>query len=126
MIPTHSRLPEKGKLDVRASSKNVAFLTSTETTPAVPLGRTASGALPARWDEVALLRFPRLGSGTLTPEVIVTSAYLDHGRIRLEINVDSTVFGSPIIASNGIIGVVQDESSGIAWSEIAESVKSSE
>lgn len=126
MIPTHSRLPQKAKLDVRASSKNITFLTSSEAAPAIPSARIATGALPARWDAVALLRFPRLSSGTLTPEVILTSAYLDHGRIRLEIKVDSTVFGSPIIASSGIIGMVQDESSGIAWTEIAEGVQRSE
>jgi hypothetical protein len=72
---------------------------------------------------VALLRFPRIGSDKLTPEVILTSAYLDHGRIHLGVKIDSTVFGSPIIAPDGIIGMVQDESSGIAWSGIADSVK---
>jgi hypothetical protein len=125
MIPTHSRLPQKGTLDVRASSKNITFLTATEALPAVASAKIASDPLPARWDTVALLRFPRLGSGTLTPEVILTSAYLDHGRIRLEVSVDSTVFGSPIIASNGIIGMVQDESSGIPLNGVTESIKSS-
>lgn len=126
MFLTHSRLPQKGKLDVRASSKNISFLTATETLPAIPLPRIASGPLPASWDSVALLRFPRLGSGTLTPEVILTSAYLDNGRIRFGVNVDSTVFGSPIIAPNGIIGMVQDESSGLPWSGIAANMKRSE
>lgn len=126
MIPTNSRLPQKGRLDVRASSRNIAFLTATEALPAVPSARIVSDPLPSRWDAVALLRFPRLGSGTLTPEVILTSAYLDNGRIRLAVNVDSTVFGSPIIAPNGIIGMVQDESSGIPLNGIAESKKGSE
>jgi hypothetical protein len=126
LILTHSRLPQKGKLDVRASSKNITFLTGTDALPAIPLARIAPGPLPTRWDSVALLRFPRLGSGTVTPEVILTSAYLDHGRIRLDVSVDSTVFGSPIIASDGIVGMVQDESSGIPWAGIAESIKSSE
>jgi hypothetical protein len=61
----------------------------------------------------------------VTPEVILTSAYLDHGRIRFEVSVDSTVLGSPIIASDGIVGMVQDESSGIPWTGIAGSMKSS-
>lgn len=125
MIPTHSRLPQKGKLDVRTSNSNITVLSSTEALPPVPPTKFAGDALPTHWDEVALLRFPRLGSGTLTPEVIVTSATLDHGRIRLAVNVDSTVFGSPIIAADGIIGMVQDESSGIPWSEIARTVKDS-
>ena len=55
----------------------------------------------------------------------MTSATLDRGRIRFAVNVDSTVFGSPIIAADGIIGMVQDESSGIPWSEIARTVKDS-
>jgi hypothetical protein len=126
MILTHSRLPQKRKLDVRASSKNATSLTLTEAAPAPASAAIASGPPPARWEAVALLRFPRLGSGTVTPEVILTPAYLDHGRIRFEVRVDSTVFGSPIIASYGIIGMVQDESSGIVWSEIAERPKSSE
>jgi hypothetical protein len=124
MIPTHSRLPQKGKLNVRASSRNITSLTTTEALPVIPSARIAPGPLATHWDAVALLRFPRLGSGTLTPEVILTSAYLDQGRIRFAVNVDSTVTGSPIIAPNGIIGIVQDESSGIAWNAIAESMKS--
>jgi hypothetical protein len=126
LILTHSRLPQKGKLDVRASSKNITFLIATDALPAIPLARIASGPLPARWDAVALLRFPRLGSDTLTPEVILTSAYLDHGRIRFDVSVDSTVLGSPIIASDGIVGMVQDESSGSPWAGIAEMMKSYE
>jgi hypothetical protein len=126
MIPTHSRLPQKGKLDVRTSSKNITFVTATEALPVNHLARIASSPLPARWDAVALLRFPRLGSGTLTPEVILTSAYLEHGRIRFEVSVDATVLGSPIIASDGIVGMVQDESSGIPWTGIAERMTSSE
>lgn len=125
IILTHSRLPQKGKLDVRASNSNITVLNSTAALPPVPRTKFADETLPVQWDEVALLRFPRLQSGTLTPEVIVTSASLDHGRIRLAINVDSTVFGSPIIAANGIIGMVQDESSGIPWNEIARSMKNS-
>jgi hypothetical protein len=126
MLLTHSRLPQKGKLNVRASSRNITFLKTTEALSAIPSARIAPLPLSARWDSVALLRFPRLGSGVLTPEVILTSAYLDNGRIRFAVNVDSTVFGSPIIAPNGIIGMVQDESSGIPWSGLAESMKSSE
>jgi hypothetical protein len=126
MIPTHSRLPQKGRLDVRTSSRNIAVLTATEALPAIPSARIASDPPPPRWDAVALLRFPRLGSGTLTPEVILTSAYLDNGRIRFAVNVDSSVFGSPIIAPNGIIGMVQDESSGIPLNGMAESMKRSE
>lgn len=126
MLLTHSRLPQKGKLDVRASSENISFLTATEALPEIPRAKIASDLHPARWDAVALLRFPRLGSGTLTPEVILTSAYLDNGRIRFAVNVDSTVFGSPIITPNGIIGMVQDQSSGLPWSGIAGNIKSSE
>jgi hypothetical protein len=120
----NSHLPQKGKLDVRASNNNVAFLKATETLPATPMPKIASSSVAAQWDTVALLRFPRLGSEKLTPEVILTSAYLDHGRIHLAIKVDSTVFGSPIIAPDGIIGMVQDESSGIPWSAIIGTLES--
>jgi len=126
MLLTHSRLPQKGKLNVRAGSRNITFLKTTEALSAIPSARIAPLPLAARWEAVALLRFPRLGSGALMPEVILTSAYLDNGRIRFAVNVDSTVLGSPIIAPNGIIGMVQDESSGIPWTGIAESMKSFE
>jgi len=126
MMLANSHLPQKAKVDVRAGSNNIAFLTATEALPDIPTLRIAPDPPATPWQSVALLRFPRLGSDKLTPEVILTSAYLDHGRIRLGVNVDSSVFGSPIIAPGGIVGMVQDESSGIPWSEIAGSMKSSE
>jgi hypothetical protein len=125
MLLSKSHLPQKGKLDVRATDSNVAFLKSSESLPSVPTPRTASGSTAEQWETVALLRFPRLATDKLIPEVILTSAYLDHGRIHLGVKVDSTVFGSPIIAPSGIVGMVQDESSGIAWSKIAESINTS-
>ena len=126
MILRQSRSLQKGQLDVRASNANIAFLSTTETLSNIPEIRIAPEALSTQWNSVALLRFPRLGRGTVTPEVIVTSAYLDHGRIHLGVHLDVSVFGSPIIAPNGVIGMVQDESSGIAWSGIAENMKKSE
>jgi len=126
MLLTQSRLPQKGKVDVRASSRNITSLTTAEAPPVIPSAKVAPRPLSTSWDAVALLRFPRLGSGTLTPEVILTSAYLDNGRIRFAVNVDSTVFGSPIIAPNGIIGMVQDQSSGIPLNGMVASMNSSE
>ena len=125
MLLNKSHLPQKGKLDVRANNNNIAFLQATDPLPAAPTPKTAPASAATQWETVALLRFPRLGSDKLTPEVILTSASLDHGRIRLGIKVDSTVFGSPIIAPDGIIGMVQDESTGVVWSAIAESMNPS-
>ena len=125
MLLNKSHLPQKGKLDVRANSSNVALLKAIDAFPAAPTPKTASGSAATQWETVALLRFPRLGSDKLAPEVILTSASLDHGRIRLGIKVDGSVFGSPIIAPDGIIGMVQDESTGIVWSAIAESMDQS-
>jgi hypothetical protein len=126
VIPGHSPSLHKANVALRASDANIAILAPTEFVPDIHEAKIAPEPLPLAWEWLALLRFPRLSSGTLIPEVILTSGHLDHGRIRLAINVDSTVFGSPIIASSGVIGMVQDESTGIFWSEIAKKLKSSD
>jgi len=37
--------------------------------------------------------------------------------------VDNSIFGSPIVAPGGVIGIVQDENSGVAWPEAAKVLK---
>ena len=123
MIPGDPHSLRKARIYVRSSDANVAFLTPNGSLPDSTPIKFAHDPLPAKWDSLALLRFPRLGSGTLAPEVILTSGYLDHGRIRLAVSVDSTVFGSPIVSPDGVVGMVQDESTGTAWNEIADRVR---
>ena len=118
MLLNNSHLPLKGTVDVRASNSNIGVLKISGSASATPVPKIAFDLSAGHWDTVALLRFPRLTSETLIPEVILTSATLDHGRIRLGVNVDSTVFGSPIIAPEGVIGMVQDESSGVTSNEV--------
>ncbi|HEY6968565.1 MAG TPA: hypothetical protein VJA94_05150 [Candidatus Angelobacter sp.] len=76
------------------------------------------------WESVALFRF-RGGarSSSADPELIVIPAKRSGDRIVLGELVDSSVFGSPIIAPEGVIGIVQDESSGVAWPEAARVLK---
>jgi hypothetical protein len=78
----------------------------------------------AEWDSVALFRF-RGGarSSSADPELIVIPARRDGDRIQLQELVDSSVFGSPIITPDGVVGIVQDESSGVAWPEAARVLK---
>jgi len=74
------------------------------------------------WDSVALFRFPG-GKHTSSPELIVIPAKRNGNRIELGELVDNSIFGSPIVAPEGVIGIVQNESSGVAWSEAARALR---
>jgi hypothetical protein len=45
-------------------------------------------------------------------EVVTLSARRDGDGIRLDRPVDGTIFGSPIVAPEGVLGLVQDEDTG--------------
>ena len=84
----------------------------------------AADSATTEWDSVALFRFrDGLRGNSADPELIIVPARRNGTRIELGELVDNSVFGSPIVASDGIIGIVQDQSSGLAWAEATRVLK---
>lgn len=84
----------------------------------------AADSTVAEWDSVALFRFrDGLRGDSAEPELIIMPAKRVGTRIELGELVDNSVFGSPIVTAEGIVGIVQDQSSGLAWAEATRVLK---
>jgi hypothetical protein len=109
---------QKISVEKRDSSSDLALLevvNSDRPFDALQIGDSPSATA---WDSVALFRFRGgLRNSSADPELIILPAKRTGSRIELEESVDSSVFGSPIVAPEGIVGIVQDENSGVAWPE---------
>jgi hypothetical protein len=115
---------QKINLEKRDSSSDLALLQITQPDSKLALLQTADHPSVTEWDSVAVFRFRDGVSGSSAePELIVVPAKRDGTRIQLGELVDSSAFGSPIVAPEGVIGIVQDQSSGVAWSEAARVLK---
>lgn len=89
-------------LTLRAAGSAHGFVTA----PEAVLGQSA-------WERVVVFRLRRAtASGDRTVEPLQLAAKRDGDSIRLEEPVDESVFGSPILAPEGVIGIVQDEWTG--------------
>jgi hypothetical protein len=85
---------------------------------------TADNSSATDWNSVALFRFrDGVQNSPANPELIVVSARRNGNRIELGELVDSSAFGSPIVAPEGVIGIVQNQNSGVAWPEAARVLK---
>jgi hypothetical protein len=73
----------------------------------------------ASWESVAVYRFP---GGTerkqLHPDLIFVPVAKENARLRLATSVDGSAWGAPLISPQGVIGVIQSESTGITWEDI--------
>jgi hypothetical protein len=98
----------------RASPTSLAVLTlrAPSTSPGLAVAPAAVVGQDA-WDQVAVFRH-RVdpASGAQRVETLQLGARREANGIRLTQPVDSAVFGSPIVAADGVIGLVQDEQSG--------------
>jgi hypothetical protein len=98
----------------KRASGNLALLHFTDATASgltlAPEAVTQNG----QWDRLAVFRL-RSGEGgrPAMPEVIYVAANRQKADIELADPVDASVFGSPIIAPEGVIGIVQDETEGM-------------
>ncbi|HLJ27766.1 MAG TPA: hypothetical protein VKY85_13730 [Candidatus Angelobacter sp.] len=111
-------------VEKRESSSDLALLrVAKPLTNFSPL-QVAGDPGAAAWDSVALFRFrDGLRGSSAEPELIVVPAKRNGNRIELGELVDSSTFGSPIVAPEGVIGIVQDETSGVAWPEAVRVLK---
>jgi hypothetical protein len=100
------------ELRKRTGPKAVAVLTLQK-----PLGPAGYAPAPDTvlqqdaWEKVAVFRLMQEG-GVGKVEVVTLSARRDGDGIRLDRPVDGTIFGSPIVAPEGVLGLVQDEDTG--------------
>jgi hypothetical protein len=107
----------------RPSDSNLATL--------VVAGPTAAGVpqfaeklRSESWDSVAVFRFRADPfANEVEPELIFISAHLERNRIIIDTALDSSAWGSALITPDGIIGIVQDENSAVAWPEIVQRFK---
>lgn len=115
---------QKIALEKRDSSSDLALLRITSPDSKLDRLQTADDSSAADWDSVAIFRFrDGVQASPASPELIVVSAKRNGIRIELGDLVDSSAFGSPIVAPEGVIGIVQDQSSGVAWPEAARVLK---
>jgi hypothetical protein len=95
----------------RASNSNYDILRIVQT------DNTASAQRPPFSSQPAPQSFDRVGVFHLTPagklEVVLMAAHVRDGRIVLDSPVDDSAFGSIVVGPDGIIGMVQDERSGM-------------
>lgn len=115
---------QKIALEKRDSSSDLALLHITSPDTKLDRLQTADNSSATDWDSVAVFRFrDGVQASPANPELIVVSAKRNGNRIELGDLVDSSAFGSPIVAPEGVIGIVQDQSSGVAWPEAARVLK---
>jgi len=87
----------------------------------IPALKDAGGGLEASarmrrdgdWQPAAVVRFDGVGNGGNegAPVVWLTEARWEDGRYRIKDSVDASAFGSPLWTSDGVVGLLQDESS---------------
>lgn len=115
---------QKISVEKRDSSADLALLRMTRSDANAGALQVAGDSTANAWDSVALFRFREgVHNSPAQPELIIVPAKRDGNRIELGELVDSATFGSPIVAPEGVIGIVQDESSGVAWPEAARVLK---
>ncbi|HEY6252981.1 MAG TPA: hypothetical protein VI685_23735 [Candidatus Angelobacter sp.] len=108
----------------RDSSSDLALLQVSKSAAAFGALPAAGDSSASEWDTVALFRFrDGLRGSSAAPELIEVPARRNGTRIELGELVDSSVFGSPIVAPEGVVGIVQDQSSGVTWAEAVRVLK---
>lgn len=111
---------QKISVEKRDSSSDLALLQVTKSNHNFGSLPVATDSSATSWDSVAIFRFRDcVRNSSAEPELIVIPAKRNGNRIELGELVDSSAFGSPIVAPEGVIGIVQDETSGVAWPEAA-------
>jgi len=109
----------------RASQSNLALVEF----PADAPGGGVAPAIDRRPEPngyTSLVAF-RFGAGAWTekadPEILSLSAKLVDGRLILDDPIDASAWGSPLVSANGVVGILQDEKSGILFNAAADALK---
>jgi hypothetical protein len=108
--------PHKIRVHPRESAGNVVlfeFTDSANLAPLPPIKLDPSGS-EASWDRLAVFRFP---AGTRSkqahPDLVFLTATRQGSTIRIATPIDYSGWGAPLISPLGIVGIVQDERTGL-------------
>jgi hypothetical protein len=121
LVPRAEGHPKKTKVHRRESEANLVLLefTGADATAAPKAMQGCPTDKLTSWESVAVYRFP---GGTERkqphPDLVFVSVTKDNARLKLATSVDGSAWGAPLISPQGVIGVVQSESSGITWEDI--------
>jgi hypothetical protein len=108
-LPEGGGRPVRIHLQAAAAPANLALLALPAEPAAVPRLDTTDG--PGHWDELASFR---LRPGQAAPEIFFVAAQRQGDAILLADPVDASAWGAPLIGPNGIVGMIQDESTAVS------------
>ena len=101
--------PEQPGAALRDTDSNYAIIrisAGESRRKAIPTAQSTSGQ---SWDRVAVFKLDTNGAA----ETILGPAHRQDNRLIFDTPVDDEAFGSPVIVPGGVIGIVQDERSGM-------------
>jgi len=122
LVPRAQGHPKKVQVHRRDSSANFVLL---EFTGAGPGGSTTGMRISTddkqtSWDSVAVFRFPGGAERKQPrPDLIFVAASKESPKLHLAASVDASAWGAPLISPQGVIGVIQSETSAVTWEELA-------
>jgi hypothetical protein len=121
LVPRAEGHPKKVKVHRRESAANLVLLefTGADAGSSPKPMQSSSTNKQTSWESVAVYRFP---GGTERkqphPDLIFVPVTKENARLKLAASVDGSAWGAPLISPQGVIGVIQSESSGLAWEDV--------
>jgi hypothetical protein len=108
--------PHKIRVHPRASVGNLVlfeFADSANLDPLPPLKLDPNGR-ETSWDRLAVFRFPAGTRNRLAhPDIVFLTATRQRSTIQMAMPIDYSGWGAPLISPLGIVGIVQDERTGL-------------
>jgi hypothetical protein len=116
LAPSGGGSTEMSKVNVRrrASPGSLSVIVLHDPPPAGGFAPAAAAAVQQdRWEKTAVFRLiTDPASGKQSVEIVEVSAHRDGQSIVFDRPMDSSFFGSPILLPEGVLGMVQDETTG--------------
>ena len=104
------------------SGSNLVILELASSIPLPDTAKPLTSLAGDDWPDLALFHFPDDPNAT-TPQLIFVPGKRDSARIHLGLSVDSHVWGSPLIAADGVVGLIQTEDSAASWADVIKQLK---
>jgi hypothetical protein len=121
LVPRAEGHPKKVRVHRRESEANLVLLefTSADAGSTPKAMQTSSTDKQTSWESVAVFRFP---GGTERkqphPDLVFVPVTKENTRLKLAASVDGSAWGAPLISPQGVIGVIQSESTGLTWEDV--------
>ncbi|MFQ5926614.1 MAG: hypothetical protein ACE5MH_04175 [Terriglobia bacterium] len=119
-VPQPPHRPQKVELHRRTTPANLALFEFVELADAgkVVVATPDTETNTATWERLAVFRFPGgAGAEQARPDLVFLPAVRGGSEIRLGAPVDASAWGMPLIAPAGVVGVVQNETTGLVLKE---------